>query len=107
MEFYTGNRRLNEEEQKVNAYYIYVKMLEKGWTANAICGLLGNAEVESYLNPGIWQGLKENVGPAYGLVQWDPYSKYMNWCAENNLEPSHMDSALARIEWERANGEQF
>lgn len=108
MNFYTGNRKLNEEEKKVNAYYIYVKLLQKGWTANAICGLLGNVEVESYINPGIWQGLDEgDTLGGYGLVQWTPATKYLNWCSENNLEPSHMDSALARIEYEKEHGIQF
>ena len=105
--FVTGNRYLTQAEMKTNAIYIWDYLGSRGWTRNAVAGLLGNMETESTINPGIWQGLNEGHGPAFGLVQWDPYTKYTNWCANNGLEPSHMDSALKRIEWELENGEQY
>jgi hypothetical protein len=70
--------------------------------------MLGNMETESTINPGIWQNLDENnVLLGYGLVQWTPSTKYTTWCSARDLDPSHMDSALARIEWELENGEQY
>ena len=92
-----------------NAQWLYGTLIAPPheWTLNAICGLLGNAQTESTINPGIWQNLKENVGPGYGLTQWTPFTKYTNWCMENNLVPGMMESAVARLKWELDNGEQW
>lgn len=103
----SANRYLTEEEMQLNARYIWQYLSAKGWTLNAVAGMLGNMENESTINPGIWQNLNEGVGPAYGLVQWDPYTKYMTWCEENGLDPADMDSALQRIEYELENGLQY
>lgn len=103
----SGNRYLSLEEMKINAEYIAWYLMGKGWTLNAIAGMLGNMQTESTINPGIWQNLAVNVGPAFGLVQWDPYTKYTDWCAANGLDPAAMDSALMRIEWELENHEQY
>lgn len=70
------------EEMQNNAEIIRDYLTEKGWTLNAICGLLGNIQKESYINPAQWQGGypigTEDGG--YGLVQWTPSTKYTNWC---------------------------
>lgn len=92
----------------VNARYIYGYLTSRGWSPSAVCGMLGNMETESTINPGIWQNLDAgNISLGYGLVQWTPSTKYTSWCDERGLDPSAMDSALARIEWELANGEQY
>lgn len=92
----------------VNAKYIYGYLTSRGWSPSAVCGMLGNMETESSINPGIWQNLDAgNTSLGYGLVQWTPSTKYTSWCAERDLEPSAMDSALKRIEWELDNGEQY
>lgn len=107
-EFYTGNFYLTQGQMEVNALYIYEFLRVRSWTVNAIAGMLGNMEAESTLNPGIWQSLNEgNTSGGYGLVQWTPATKYLDWCNENGYEPSHLDSALQRIVWERANGVQY
>lgn len=104
----SANRYLSEEEMQKNALYIYDRLAKNGWTMNAIAGMLGNMETESKINPGMWESLDEgDTSMGYGLVQWTPATKYLNWCNSNGLEPSHMDSALARIEWELANNEQY
>lgn len=101
------NRYLTMEEMQINATYIYWYLSSRGWTLNAIAGMLGNFQTESTINPGLWQNMAVNVGPAFGLAQWDPYTKYTNWCANNGLDPADMDSALMRIEWELENGGQY
>jgi hypothetical protein len=103
----SANRYLTLEEMQINATYIYWYLTDRGWTINAIAGMLGNMQTESTINPGIWQNLAVGVGPAFGLVQWDPFSKYTDWCVENGLDYTKMDSALKRIEWELENGEQY
>ena len=107
-EFYFGNRFLSREEMTVNAKYIYRYLSARGWSINAICAMLGNMETESTLNPAIWQNLDEgNTSLGYGLVQWTPATKYLEWCSENSLDDEHMDSALKRIEYELENGLQW
>ena len=84
--------------QKVNARYIHKFFSGRGWSLNAICGMLGNMTRESTLNPGCWQSHKVGKGPAYGLVQWDPYTKYTQWAASNEYpDYSEMDAQLMRI----------
>lgn len=103
-DYYSGNFWLTQSQMEVNATYIYNYLGSRGWTLNAIAGLLGNTQTESTHNPGIWQGLNEGVGPGYGLTQWTPYTKYTNWCSNNGLEPSKMESALERILYEVEHG---
>lgn len=50
---YVSNTTLTQAEMKVNAQYILDYLRDCGWTKNAVCGMLGNLEVESYINPGI------------------------------------------------------
>lgn len=104
----SANRYLTTAEMQTNAKYIYWYLLQRGWTLNAIAGMLGNMQTESTINPGIWQNLDAgNTSLGFGLVQWTPSTKYTDWCEENGLDPSAMDSALKRIEWELKNGEQY
>ena len=106
---YTGNAYLTLEQMQVNATYIYNYYLQRGWTAFAICGMLGNMQRESTINPGIWQDLDQyqNWQNGYGLVQWTPASKYLDWCSENWLDSKFMTSNLARIDYELANNIQW
>lgn len=99
---------ISSEQREVNAVYIYKYLHAAGWTLNAICGVLGNMQHESGINPGRWQGDNVGVGPAYGLVQWDPYSKYIDWAySEGYEDPSEMDANLARILYEFEVGGQY
>ena len=108
MTYYSKNAFLTDAEMETNARFVYNYMLGWGWSPTAICGMLGNMETESTINPGIWQNLDEgNTSLGYGLVQWTPSTKYTSWCSDRGLDPSRMESALARIEWELQNGEQY
>lgn len=96
------------EEMTVNAQYIMSSLLGKGWTKNAIAGILGNMQSESTINPGIWQSLDEgNMNMGFGLVQWTPASKYINWANGRKLPYREMDSNLARIQYEVDNNIQW
>lgn len=106
-EFITGNRYLSQSEMETNARYIYNYLGSRGWSVNSIAGMLGNMQTESSINPGIWESLNAGGGPGYGLVQWTPYTKYTDWCANKGIDPSHMDSALQRIEYELETGIQY
>lgn len=113
------------EDMQPNARYIYQYLSNEGWTLNAIAGILGNMQVESKMSPWSWQGTIEGSiinddethtlnmsvlagkSPGYGLVQWTPYSKYTDWCTDNNLNYWDIDSQLYRICWEVTHNEQW
>jgi hypothetical protein len=112
---YSANRFLSLTEMKVNAEHILGYLGSRGWTRNSICGMLGNMQSESTINPGIWQGLNSYdstpyvtvSGQGYGLVQWTPFNKYTIWARDNGLTYSDMNAQLQRIEYEIANGLQW
>lgn len=106
---YCSNKYLTKAQMKVNAQYILNYLRSRGWTKNAVCGMLGNMETESTINPGIWQSLKENnMSGGFGLVQWTPATKYFNWASSKGLTAVNMDSELQRILYEvTASGEQY
>lgn len=75
-----GNRWLNDTEMKNNAEMVYKYFKRVGWSLNAISAMLGNMQVESTINPGIWENLVvEAEGRGFGLVQWTPWTNYTNW----------------------------
>lgn len=78
------NRPLTLAEMTLNAQYITNVLITYGWTFEAICGMLGNMQSESTINPGAWEGWTTPSDPTTatqgaGLVQWTPGSKYVNW----------------------------
>lgn len=99
---------LNQSQMELNALYVYSALIDKGWTVEAIAGLLGNLQHESTINPGRWEGDSVGSGPGYSLVQWTPYTNYTSWCASQGFsDPSEMDNAIARIIYELLNGLQY
>lgn len=106
----SANRYLTRAEMQRNAEYIAWYLLQRGWTLNAIAGMLGNMETESTINPGIWESLTTDPEayysqngryPGFGLVQWTPYTKFTSWANERGLDPNKMDTQLERIIWEQ------
>lgn len=97
MQWIKGNRYLDMLEMQNNALIVKEYLYEKGWTLNAIAGLLGNMQSESTINPGIWQSLDEgNISMGYGLVQWAPSTNFTNWATENNFA---IDDGNAQLQW--------
>jgi hypothetical protein len=102
------SRPLTLAEMTVNAEYILGFLLPLGWTRNAICGILGNMQSESSINPARWQS--DNIGDlsaGFGLVQWTPASKYIDWANNSSLPYKEMDSNLQRILYEVDNNLQW
>jgi LysM repeat protein len=63
---------------------------------------------ESSLNPNIYEfGYGHSLDRGYGLVQWTPASKYIDWANANNLPYDKGDSQLARIDYEVNNNIQW
>lgn len=96
-EWIKGNRYLSESEMQNNAIIVYSYLYGKGWTREAIAGLLGNMESESTINPGIWQSLKEgNYSGGFGLVQWTPATNYTNWATGKGYQ---IDDGYKQLDW--------
>lgn len=93
-----GNRSLTQEEMEGNAKEIYTYLSAKGWTNNAIAGLLGNMQTESGCNPGIWQGLEEDYTRGFGLVQWTPATNYTDWATANGYDITDPEGQLKWID---------
>ena len=105
---YCSNSYLTQSQMASNAQYILNYLRARGWTKNAVCGMLGNMQTESTINPGIWQSLQENnMNVGFGLVQWTPASKFINWANENGLYYLNIDSQLMRILYEVENKIQW
>lgn len=95
---YAYNTYLTQSQMKVNAQYILNYLRSRGWTKNAVCGMLGNIQAESTVSPGRWQnGDEGNMHLGFGLTQWTEATKYFDWAARKNLYPIDMDSQLQRI----------
>ena len=104
---YNSSASLNRSKQELNATYIWNALRPYGWTLNAVCGMLGNMQSESAINPGRWQSDRvNNMSGGYGLVQWTPATKYINWLS-SGADPSTMDNNLSRIKWECENNKQW
>lgn len=105
---YCSNAYLTEEQRTANAQYILDMLRRRGWTRNAICGMLGNMEMESTINPGIWEDFEENnMTKGFGLVQWTPATKYIDWANEHGIAVANINSQLRRILYEVQEGEQY
>jgi hypothetical protein len=101
---YDSNSYLTLDEMKVNAQYILDFLLGKGWTKNAVCGMLGNMQSESNINFGIWEGLNSSdPTKGFGLTQWTPSTKYTDWANANGYGSDHVNGELNRILYEVAN----
>ena len=98
------NRYLNQAEMENNAQLFYLRMHNYQFSLNAIAGILGNAQHESSINPGIWESLDPYEG-GYGLLQWTPYTKYSDWAGSG--WQNNGDKECERIAYEFANGIQY
>lgn len=104
----SSNAFLSFDEMQANAIYIAAYFIDKGWTLNAIAGMLGNIQHESTMNPGIWENLDEgNTDRGFGLTQWTPATKLIDWANSRGLDYRDIDTQLERIYFEYTNGEQF
>ena len=92
------------EDMNQNAHQIYDFFRVRGWTSQSICGMLGNMQGES----GIIADIDEaGGGGGYGLVQWTPKSKLVDWANDNGLDYHTVDTQCRRIQWELENHEQY
>lgn len=118
----TLNKSLGAADMQTNASFIASYLLAKGWTLNAICGILGNYQHESTINPNVFEGFKNHSSElgsyGYGLAQWTPWlgtstydtaeeqrnyhgannPTFGRWCIDNGRDKSLMETQLDYID---------
>lgn len=94
---------LSQSEKDENASRIYTFFNKAGWTKEAICGMLGNMDVESRMNP----RAESTAADTYGLVQWHPASKLQLWAISQNLNWELGTTQCKRIAYEEYNNFQW
>lgn len=99
-EWISKNAYLSQAERENNAQLFHDYFITKGFTFNSICGMLGNIEKESTINPGIWGDLNPN-GPVdttgYGLVQWTPYTRITDWLSAHGYSRDNGDAQCEKL----------
>ena len=113
-EWTNQNPMWSRQQKAQNVDIIAGYFLNKGWTLESICAMLGNMEVEGLFNPAQWQigHIIEDPNPyndtGFGLVQWTPWQKYTDWCDANGYDwRNNYDYELDRIQYEMENGLQW
>ena len=102
-EWIKGNRYLSQQEMENNAIIVRNFFNDRGYTLEAICGILGNMQQESTINPALWQNLDYgNVRLGFGLVQWTPSTKYTDWADAHGYAHDDGDWQLVWIHDETA-----
>ena len=75
-----SNAYLSQPQMKDNAQYIADYLNARGWTQNAIAGILGNMQRESTMNPGLWESLiYGNMSGGYNFPACKWYLSYQKW----------------------------
>ena len=98
----TGAYARESQEAYDNALMAWSILNSRGWTLLAFCGFWGNVGSESGWNPWRWQSdivlpegdprIEYQNGHTYGLVQWDPASKYISGGRSyNGYGPNYSD----------------
>lgn len=116
--FQTTDVRIDDPEQVqiYNMNKVYDFFIRKGWTPNAIAGMLGNMMVESTVNPWVFQDrsldwdhptqIIMNQG-GMGLTQWTPCNKYYSWALDEHLDPKSGTTMCKRIKYEEDHNLQW
>lgn len=94
------NVYLTQAEMENNAELFHKFFINKGFTFNSICGMLGNIQKESTINPGIWGNLDPNGNPedtGYGLVQWTPYTRITRWMRSHDYALDDGDGQCSKL----------
>lgn len=94
--------------QEQTAKEVWDYLTSRGWSRESVAAVLGNMQSESGIIADRWEGDRVgNMSGGYGLVQWTPATKYINWAQSNGLVYQTVSSQCQRLIWEVANNQQF
>lgn len=96
--------------QIANAKQIFKYFHNKGWSTQAICGMLGNFSIEDPpLRADEWEIGMPPWGPetGYGIAQWTPATHLTDWCNIEKIPYNKLSSQCACIQYELTHGVQF
>lgn len=97
-----------EMETNVQCMYNVISNRYPSWTVEAIAALCGNAQSEGALNPNQWEyGYGKSLSHGYGLWQWTPATKFLDWCTANSYPNNDILHQVIRLEYERASKIQY
>lgn len=98
-----GSQMLTEAEAENNVIEVW-NVLGSGsadgvkWSENAVAAACGNMWYESHINPGQWElGQMNNFSRGFGLGQWTPASKLVNWADASGLDYTLGDTQLKML----------
>jgi len=95
-------------DQQNTAQTIWAELRAGGFSAGAAAGILGNAQAESGIIADRWEGDRTgNLAGGYGLLQWTPATKLMDWAKTEGLNAAALETQIKRILWEVQTGTQF
>lgn len=106
----TSKGYLSMTYQKVNVTYIhtYCAAVYPTWTVEAIAGMCGNFQSEGVMNPALWEvGYGQSKSRGYGIAQWTPATKLLDWLTEQGLSRLTLSGQLQRIYYEKEQGIQW
>jgi len=87
------------EEATNNANEFASYFMDLGYTLESICGMLGNIDYESYINPGQHQ---TGAGTGLGLIQWTPSTALTNYITGNwydgNVQSDVIHKEIQRVQ---------
>ena len=84
----SGGYSLDTRAAKENCYAAYDYLFPKGYTLEAIVGIMANAAAESAMNPWRWEDDQVRYGYGYGLFQFTPARDYINHSGIPNHAPN-------------------
>lgn len=90
-------------------YLLNVKSaLFPSWTLEALAALCGNGQSEGALNPSQWQyGMNKSLNGGYGLWQWTPATKFLDWASAGGLSQKDPRVQMQRLDYEKTEGIQY
>ena len=108
---YLTDKQMTLNGTAVARYFLGLSSLN--WSKEAISAVLGNMVDESNINPKGTQAILRNgqwvEGSAYGIVQWDPKKKLINWAKKLKQYKSYdmMYTQLQVLEYSCLNTDQW
>lgn len=94
---------LTDEEKQNNAREFALYFKTKGATLEAICGMLGNIERESQINPGLKE--RESTSSGWGLIQWTPSTIITNYASSKGKQWTDGELQCDKIMSEESSGD--